>query len=180
MLGQQWAECTAHRMGSHVCVCVVVAGLIPAPPSQKQYFNVPVSADVNNTSSPFNILQKIAQPGDFVVLKLVSRCMARLLRWWVKEGLLVGDPGWQCVLNTCTVSVQDIDNYDIENKLMAALRDNPDIAKLVDEFFYEHHVQFPEMLSFWGSSADPNATLWDSYQMFYGLRQKGIRAHSYV
>lgn len=35
-----------------------------------QYFNLPASADGSNPASPLNIIKQIAQPGDFVVLKL--------------------------------------------------------------------------------------------------------------
>ena len=35
-----------------------------------QYYNIPVSSDLQDPSNPLNILTKIAAVGDFVVLKL--------------------------------------------------------------------------------------------------------------
>lgn len=37
-----------------------------------QYFNIPATSDIKLPSHPLNMLKSVAQPGDFVVLKLVS------------------------------------------------------------------------------------------------------------
>lgn len=74
----------------------------------------------------------------------------------------------------------DIDNGDVENKIVAALLQSPKILSLIDEFVFEHHVNFPPMLPSWGNTVDKNASLADSYNLFLRLRQMGIRAHSWV
>ena len=113
-----------------------------------QYFNWPASSNMSDPSSPLAIIKKIAQPGDFVVLKL------------------------------------DIDSPSVELPILLDLLNNPELLELVDEFFFEYHVSFAPMNPSWYGSADPktvtNDTLADSYKVFKALREKGVRAHSWV
>jgi hypothetical protein len=56
---------------------------------------------------------------------------------------------------------------------------SPDILALVDEFFWEHHVDFEPMNRAWhlaGYCRNMN----DSLNMFSALRRAGIRAHSWT
>ena len=71
----------------------------------------------------------------------------------------------------------DIDNALIENEIVKYFLNNADVLSLVDEFFFEHHVSFGPMLRYWGSVA---GDLSESYDMFFKLRNKGIRAHGWV
>lgn len=53
-------------------------------------------------------------------------------------------------------------------------------AALIDELFWEHHINFHPMVSCcWGGTIDPKAVLADSMGMFQGLRRLGIRAHGW-
>jgi hypothetical protein len=70
----------------------------------------------------------------------------------------------------------DIDSPHIENDLFAELSQSG-VANLIDEFFFEHHVDIPSMRKFWGEI--PGLTLKDSYQTYTKLRQLGMRAHSW-
>jgi len=94
------------------------------------------------------IIKKIAQPGDFLVLKL------------------------------------DIDTPSVELPILRELLNDPELLELVDEFFFEYHVSFAPMNPSWFGSANPsihtNDTLADSYNVFCTLREKGLRAHSWV
>lgn len=74
----------------------------------------------------------------------------------------------------------DIDNGDVEGKILEQLLQDEDALKLVDEFFFEYHVCFDPMLGHWIGTFNPNKTLSDSYALFYSLRKKGLRAHSWV
>lgn len=47
--------------------------------------------------------------------------------------------------------------------------------KLVDQFYFEHHVHMREIAMNWKSTMQ--GTIKDSLDMFYGLREKGIAAH---
>mmetsp|Transcript_46044 Transcript_46044/g.103414 ORF Transcript_46044/g.103414 Transcript_46044/m.103414 type:complete len:356 (-) Transcript_46044:22-1089(-) len=67
----------------------------------------------------------------------------------------------------------DIDTPLIENKIAAQFMEDPGNVK---EFFYEHHVKTPVM----GRGDRYGRTLRDSYELFLRLRQKGIRAHSWI
>ena len=114
-----------------------------------QYFNWPASSNSSDPSSPLNILKKIAQTGDFVVLKL------------------------------------DIDTPEVEMVILRELMNDPDLLELVDEFFFEYHVLFKPMNMDWFGSENPSPrptsdTLADSYKVFRTLREKGVRAHSWV
>ena len=59
-----------------------------------------------------------------------------------------------------------------------------ELASLIDELYYEHHVRGSPMWPVWqstfGSGPLPNQTLADSFAIFGRLRELGIRAHSWV
>lgn len=49
------------------------------------------------------------------------------------------------------------------------------------QFFFEEHVDFAPMLAVgWAGTTGPNTSLATSYAMFSALRQRGLRAHSWV
>jgi len=47
--------------------------------------------------------------------------------------------------------------------------------KLVDHFYFEHHVHLGELKRSWGESM--KGSIKDSLELFYGLREKGIPSH---
>lgn len=72
----------------------------------------------------------------------------------------------------------DIDTPQIEIRLAKQLLDDDQFGKLVDQFYFEHHVYQREMAGFWGGTM--KGTVKDSFDLFYGLREKGIAAHHWV
>jgi len=50
---------------------------------------------------------------------------------------------------------------------------------LVDEFYFEHHVNTEPMHRYWGTQGAPQ-TLADSYRIFKALHAKGVMAHAWV
>jgi hypothetical protein len=72
----------------------------------------------------------------------------------------------------------DIDMPSIEGPLMQQLMDDPKVQLLVDELFFEHHVNVKAMWGYWKSRNFPLG-LKDSYRLFASLRSKGIRMHSW-
>lgn len=128
-----------------------------------QYFNVPVSTNTSEAGHPLQVLRRVAQRGDFVLLKL------------------------------------DLDNTAVEHGVASALLADPLLLELVDEvekwatpagghtdndtalqFLFEYHVRFGPLLGSWQSTIDPQATLANAYRVFLRLRQRGMRAHSWV
>lgn len=74
----------------------------------------------------------------------------------------------------------DIDTPSVEMRLVGQISENPEIAALIDEFFFEHHVNLEPLASCcWGTS-NMNETGASSFRLFSKLRQLGIRAHSWV
>jgi hypothetical protein len=71
----------------------------------------------------------------------------------------------------------DIDTPSIESVLVEQLRTDKTLLSLVDEFYFEHHVDLPPMRNFWGSPIP--GTLADSYRIFSELRHLGVHAHSW-
>ena len=53
---------------------------------------------------------------------------------------------------------------------------------IIDELFWEHHIRYNDLMRpEWGPPALlPAITLRESYDLFLRLRQKGIRAHSWI
>jgi hypothetical protein len=70
----------------------------------------------------------------------------------------------------------DIDRGDIEDPFSFSMLVDDSISGLVDEFFFEHHVDCDVMRA-WGFDLPQNMT--DSYVLFTGLRKKGMRTHSW-
>lgn len=75
----------------------------------------------------------------------------------------------------------DIDNGPGELEFVAQIENDGGLVDLVDEFFFEFHVNFPPMVPIWGASAiSEDKYLPDAYGLFSRLRKRGIRAHSWV
>jgi hypothetical protein len=79
----------------------------------------------------------------------------------------------------------DIDTPSVELPILRVLLGDPELLELVDEFFFEYHVLFGPMNESWFQSKNPSPaptsdTLADSYTVFRTLREKGVRAHSWV
>jgi hypothetical protein len=71
----------------------------------------------------------------------------------------------------------DIDTPSIELPLAKQLLEDEDgiYSKIVDQFYFEHHVHLGELASSWGISIE--GSIQDSFDLFHGLRKKGIPAH---
>ena len=71
----------------------------------------------------------------------------------------------------------DIDTGWIEVPLARQLLEDKNNVyhKLIDQFYFEHHVHLGELARSWKKSMD--GTIQQSLELFYGLRQKGIPAH---
>lgn len=70
----------------------------------------------------------------------------------------------------------DIDSLDIEGPFAFSLLNDDSMAGLIDEFYFEHHVDCDAMRA-WGFDMPQNMT--DSYTLYTGLRNKGMRTHSW-
>ncbi len=73
----------------------------------------------------------------------------------------------------------DIDNNAVEEKIVTTLLASPELMALIDEFVWEHHVNFVPMAKVWRETRSPR-TMKDSIGIFRQLRQAGIRAHSWT
>jgi len=72
----------------------------------------------------------------------------------------------------------DIDTNSIEVPLAKQLLeggDNRIYHRLIDQFYFEHHVHLGELGGSWEEPT--SGTIKDSLDLFYGLREKGIPAH---
>jgi hypothetical protein len=73
----------------------------------------------------------------------------------------------------------DIDNNAVEESLVNQILSSPELLGLIDEFFWEHHVNFHPMTKQWSEYRNPKK-MNDSLIMFAALRESGIRAHSWT
>ena len=69
----------------------------------------------------------------------------------------------------------DIDTASIEVPLVHQLLEDENLCGLVDQFYFEHHVTFKEMAPIWRSAM--KGSLKDTFDLFHGLRRKGVPAH---
>lgn len=72
----------------------------------------------------------------------------------------------------------DIDTASIELPLARQLLQDQSLAKLVDQFYFEHHVHMKEMARIWRSAMQ--GSLRDTFELFHGLRQHGVPAHFWI
>lgn len=71
----------------------------------------------------------------------------------------------------------DIDTSSVEVPLARQLLEDPEgiYSRLVDQFYFEHHVHLNELARPWGRTM--SGSIKDSLELFHGLRRKGIPAH---
>ena len=75
----------------------------------------------------------------------------------------------------------DIDTPSIEEPLIAQILDDEGLSELIDELYFERHVLLSPMSKWWATGLnDTGCAVQDSYALFHALRQRGIRAHSWV
>ena len=72
----------------------------------------------------------------------------------------------------------DIDTAELEVSLAHQLLEDDRYHALVDQFYFEHHVQHGELAPFWATTM--KGSFKDSLDLFSSLREKGIPAHSWV
>lgn len=72
----------------------------------------------------------------------------------------------------------DIDTSSIEVPLAMQLLQDDRYSKLIDHFYFEHHVGNAELAASWKKSM--KGSVKESLDLFAGLRKKGIAAHSWV
>lgn len=74
----------------------------------------------------------------------------------------------------------DIDHVIVEGEFIQQILDDPDIYNLIDELYFEHHVENNVLEHHgWGRQRKP-MNITQSYHLFTTLRELGIRAHSWV
>jgi hypothetical protein len=72
----------------------------------------------------------------------------------------------------------DIDTSSVEVSLAMQLLTDNRHSKLIDQFYFEHHVRNTELAIDWKKSME--GSFKESLDLFADLREKGIPAHSWV
>ena len=72
------------------------------------------------------------------------------------------------------------DTPQVEEALVSQLLASPDLMALIDDFYWEHHVNFEPMVSIWQDGASKSKSMNDSLLLFSALRRAGVRAHSWT
>ena len=73
----------------------------------------------------------------------------------------------------------DIDTPNIENPMAYQLLEDETIHKLVDHFYFEHHVDMEEMTRVWTKRHVRGSTK-DTFDLMNGLRQRGVASHFWI
>ena len=75
----------------------------------------------------------------------------------------------------------DIDAPSIEIPFAMKLLESNDISRVVDHFYFEHHVKMDELLPYWGlEDTMTKGSVKDSMELFQALRRKGIASHFWI
>ena len=72
----------------------------------------------------------------------------------------------------------DIDTPSVEVPLVQQLSESPELLKLVDVFYFEHHVLLSELAPAWGETMQ--GSILASMELFSDLRKSGVDAHFWV
>lgn len=93
------------------------------------------------------------------------------------------DNPWTYLKTLCTkrdyvVVKLDIDNTPVETAFMEQLLADTELQGLIDEMFFEHHVNVEHMYPYWVTQT-VKEQLKDSYAWFAKLRNLGIRFHGW-
>jgi len=108
---------------------------------------------------------------------------------WINTGVSVGENDKMNPLHSIIKKFDeddliivklDIDTPWLELPLVSQLLEGGDDGiyhKLVDQFYFEHHIYLQELKFPWGRRV--NGTIYDSLNIFTTLRKKGIAAHSW-
>jgi hypothetical protein len=72
----------------------------------------------------------------------------------------------------------DIDTPEIELPLAVQLLQDESLHPLVDQFYFEHHVNMKEIAMYWG--LEVVGSIKDTMELFQGLRQKGVTSHFWI
>ncbi len=73
----------------------------------------------------------------------------------------------------------DIDHNPTEMGIINQVLASDELLRLVDEIYFEHHVNVGPMHYHWNTQKSKQH-LSDTYQLFNAFRQKGILAHSWI
>ena len=75
----------------------------------------------------------------------------------------------------------DIDRPGVEVPLAKQILEDKDgvYHKLIDQFYFEYHVAMREMRDLWLETM-MEGTMQESFELFHGLRKKGIASHFWV
>ena len=74
----------------------------------------------------------------------------------------------------------DIDSPTIEIQLSKLLLELPELTKLVDIFYFEHHIAMKELSPAWKSTMINSGSIQDSMEFFTSLREHNILAHYWI
>ena len=74
----------------------------------------------------------------------------------------------------------DIDTEELEERIVLDILADDDLSALIDDFYFEHHVENAVMGRLgWGPAGSHIRDVADSIHLFQALRRRGIRAHSW-
>jgi len=77
----------------------------------------------------------------------------------------------------------DIDTVHVELPLVLQLLKDEELHKIVNVFYFEHHVDMEEMYPYWGkwdTATTKLSTITESLQIFSELRRAGIASHYWI
>jgi hypothetical protein len=137
------------------------------------WINVGVESDPNGKLNPLRMLLNEYNEDDFVVIKLdidTGTCEPHLFGASIVNSIV------EIRLTPCYLSIQLLGF--IEVPLAKQLLEDDRYNKLVDQFYFEHHVFQQELTSSWGGSME--GSIKESLDLFRGLREKGIASHYWV
>lgn len=149
---------------------MVPSDLIP----NYHWMNVGVESDPQGKMNPLRMLLEQYTEEDFVVIKLdidTSKCTfdAANVYIYILSTLLITTRLYYFFLIT---------SDSVELPLAFQILEDDRYSKLVDQFYFEHHVFQKELAPSWRTTM--KGSVKESLDLFRGIREKGIASHYWV
>jgi hypothetical protein len=153
-----------------------------------RWYNIFASPDPTSPDNPLNHVRAVATEADYVMLKVGLRLVFSPTYLWLQHSssssttacdALHCTPSPPLPLLWCAPGQIDIDNNEVEEALVRQLLADPSLLALVDEFYWEHHVNFAPMSELWNTQGS-SQRMSHSLALFSQLRRAGVRAHSWT
>jgi hypothetical protein len=141
------------------------------------WINVGVSATPGDRFNPFTQLLLQYNEDDLIIVKLDIDTPS--LEMSLAQQLLSNPPPPPLPAETKEIDGEANTTTNKNSSTVVVDDSGPRLRRLIDQFYFEHHVHLSELAELWGEET-MQGSVKDTMELFYSLRNHGIPAHFWV